>query len=152
MLLDAVMHVGHEGVEVHPTLAAHRHRFEEQIHQHGLAAADTAVDVKAGYLLGGRPVFGEQPAERARLALQTLRPDLIVQAVKRNDDRALRRIVGDLAGLDEMRIALRDGRMRLKAVTQMHRSQGKVDGGVYLESEIGNPVEVCPSNFSGPDE
>ena len=22
----------------------------------------------------------------------------------------------------------------------------------YLDSEIGNPVEVCPSNFPGPDE
>jgi hypothetical protein len=53
-----------------------------------------------------------------------------------------------------MRITLRNGRgMRLEAVTQVHRSLTvREDGAVYLESEIGNPVEVCPSNFSGPDE
>ena len=53
---------------------------------------------------------------------RAVRADFVVQPVERAGDRPLRRIAAYLAGLDEMRVALRDGRMRLKAVTQVHRS------------------------------
>src|SRR5438093_5981619 len=38
--MDALVHVGHELVEVHPALADHRTSLEEQVHQHGLPAAN----------------------------------------------------------------------------------------------------------------
>jgi hypothetical protein len=122
VLLDAVMHVGHEGVEMHAPLAPHRDCLDEHVHQHGLAAADATMDVEPPHEFGRRPVLGEQPAKRTRLALQALRPDLIDQPVERSNDLPLRRIVGGLACGDEMRITLRDGRMRLEAVSQVHRS------------------------------
>ena len=46
-LAHALVHVGHEFVEMRPPLALHRRGLEEQVHQHGLAAADIALDVQA---------------------------------------------------------------------------------------------------------
>ena len=43
--VDAFVHVGHEFVEMNATLAHDRRCIEEQVHQHGLAAADVAIDV-----------------------------------------------------------------------------------------------------------
>ncbi len=45
--MNALVHVDHEFVEMRAALAHDRARLEEQIHQHGLAASDIAVDVKA---------------------------------------------------------------------------------------------------------
>ena len=45
--VHALVHVGHELVEMRAALAHHRAGLEEQVHQHGLAAADLAVDVEA---------------------------------------------------------------------------------------------------------
>src|SRR5579883_1161700 len=44
---QAFVHVKHEFVEMRTALAHDRTRFEEEIHQHGLAAADLAVDIEA---------------------------------------------------------------------------------------------------------
>ena len=58
-----IVHVGHEFMEMGAALANHRTRFEEQVHHHGLAAADVAVDVEALdrlVLLAA----AEQPAQR----------------------------------------------------------------------------------------
>ena len=60
----ALVHVGHELVEMRAALAHHRRRLEEQVHQHGLAAADVAVDVQA---LGDR--------RRCRARRTASRPD-----------------------------------------------------------------------------
>ena len=46
-LPHALVHVGHELVEMHAPLAPDRRGLEEQVHQHGLAAADVAVDVES---------------------------------------------------------------------------------------------------------
>ncbi len=48
---DAVVHLGHELVEVSAPLVAEGGGLEEQVHQHGLAAADGTKNVEA---LGGR--------------------------------------------------------------------------------------------------
>ena len=69
VLMDAVMHIRHEFVEMRPTLALDRHKREEQIHQHGLAATNPAVDVETARhdgLLG--LARRKKPAERARLS------------------------------------------------------------------------------------
>jgi len=41
------MHLGHEFVEMGAALVQHRAVLEKQIHQHGLAAPDFAMDVEA---------------------------------------------------------------------------------------------------------
>ena len=46
--------------------------LEEQIHQHGLAAADLAVDVEALERLAAFVALAEQPAERGRFARQPM--------------------------------------------------------------------------------
>ena len=43
---DAVVHLGHELVEMRAALVAVGRRLEEQVHQHGLAAADGPEDVE----------------------------------------------------------------------------------------------------------
>ncbi len=43
---DAIVDVGHEFVEVGAPLRFERRLFEEEIHQHRLAASDGAPDVK----------------------------------------------------------------------------------------------------------
>ena len=65
------MDVDHEFVEMHPALAHHRARLEEQIHEHGLAAPDLAVDVEALDPRRGFGAAGKQPPQRGRLARQT---------------------------------------------------------------------------------
>ena len=52
MSMNPRMHVGHELVEMRAALADHRTRFEEQVHQHGLAAPHIADEVGAGHPLG----------------------------------------------------------------------------------------------------
>jgi len=46
-LAHALVHVGHELVEVRPPLAPHLARGKEEIHEHGLAAADVAENIEA---------------------------------------------------------------------------------------------------------
>src|SRR4051794_5467451 len=43
----ALMHVGHELMKMCATLMRDGARFEEQVHQHGLAAANGAMDIQA---------------------------------------------------------------------------------------------------------
>ena len=62
--MNALVHVDHEFVEVHAALARDRARFEEEIHQHRLAAPDVAVDVDALDRRLLAPAGGKQPAER----------------------------------------------------------------------------------------
>ena len=61
--VEPLVHVGHELVEVRAALAPHRARGEEQVHQHGLAAPDVAVDVEAADRAFLALAFSEQPAE-----------------------------------------------------------------------------------------
>ena len=54
---DAVVHLGHELVEMHAPLGAKADRLEEQVHQHGLAASDGAKNIEP---LGRRRGAAEQ--------------------------------------------------------------------------------------------
>ena len=64
--IDALMHVGHELVEMRAALVFDRACLEEQVHQHGLATPDFAMDIEAAR----RPtvLVREQPAEQPLLA------------------------------------------------------------------------------------
>src|SRR5690606_30227276 len=128
MLLDAIMHVGHEIVEMDAPLALRRHKLEEHVHEHGLATADSAMHVKApdGSLL--LPSFCEQPAQRAGFARDQLFAKFTDQPVKPLNDTSLGGVTGDRTAGDHMVVALPDGRMRFKAVAKVHsgRHAGQV--------------------------
>ena len=109
--MDALVHVGHEGVEMDPALAAHAERLEEQVHQHRLAAPDRAPDVEPARLRR-RLALAEEPAERARLACEpVLARARLPAGSSRLNERDLRRIALDGAGGDEPVIARGDGVM-----------------------------------------
>ena len=75
---DSLVNIGHKLVKMCTSLADHRTCFEEQVHQHGLAAADVAVDVEALDRLVLRPA-AEQPADRPRPARRAVRGDAALQ-------------------------------------------------------------------------
>ena len=107
--VDALVHVGHEFVEMRAVLAHDRRGREEQIHQHGLAAADLAENVEAPdriLLALARP---EDPAERRRFAGEAMLDDAPLELRELVDDRLLGGVVLDLAGGDERGVLGRDG-------------------------------------------
>src|SRR5690606_221067 len=79
-----------------------------------------AMDIKADDSLARLAAFGEKPAERAGLQCQASLVDVPDQAVQSFCHRFLCRIARQGAGLDQMTVALRDGRVRYKAVAQGH--------------------------------
>ena len=103
-LPDALVHVGHEFVEVHAPLALDRRGLEEQVHQHGLAAADVAVDVEPLDRLLLVFARAEQPAERRRFPRQPVLAQALFQLGQEIDGACLRRIVLDLSGGDQGRV------------------------------------------------
>ena len=94
--VDALVHVGHELVKVGPALVFDRARFEEQVHQHGLAAADLAMDVDALDRLGALAVT-EQAAEQILLGDRPIADQPLLERRKRRRGALLRRIALDLA-------------------------------------------------------
>ena len=64
--VDPLVHLGHEFVEMGAALVRHLALLEEQVHQHGLAAPDLAMDVEPAWRR--LVLVGEQPAEQALLA------------------------------------------------------------------------------------
>ena len=72
MLLDTVVDIGHEVVEVRTPLASDRHQLKEQVHQHGFAASDATMDIKAAHRFVRWFSLAEEPAERARLGGEAL--------------------------------------------------------------------------------
>ncbi len=108
MPVDAIMRVGHEVVEVNAPLASHRDKFEEHIHQHGLAAPDATLHVETAHRRMHVATLGEQPAERTGLCRNTLVADVVDQPVECARNRRLRGVMRDIAALDEMLVALGD--------------------------------------------
>ena len=103
------MHVGHEFVEVHATLADDGAGLEKKIHQHRLAAANVSVDVEA---LKGRPrlfAFSEKPTERRRFARQPVLVDALLECRQPPAQHCLTGIGLDFSGRDERRVACAEG-------------------------------------------
>ncbi len=95
--MQPVVHLGHEGVEMHPALPLHRRTVKEEIHDHGLAAADRPVEIEAlGRLhlapAKAQPVF---PATHARRGLITFQR--VMQRLEFFDRQRLLRIILDRA-------------------------------------------------------
>src|SRR4030081_2449431 len=93
------MHLGHEFVEVGAALVGDRALLKEQIHQHGLAASDFAMNIEPARW---RLVFVlEQPAQQALLAHWLVARKARLEAGERLGGARLRRIGLDRAGGDE---------------------------------------------------
>jgi hypothetical protein len=71
---DALVHLAHELVEMYPPLRPERDMLEEHVHQHGLAAADLAMDVDPARRLSAgataqdakEPPLGQPPVRETR--------------------------------------------------------------------------------------
>ena len=96
----AVVHIGHELVKVGAALADDRACLEEQVHQHGLAAADVAEDVEAFDRLAVIAA-AEQPADRLRPPRGAMRGDALLQRDQPRQQALLRPVALELLGGDE---------------------------------------------------
>lgn len=101
MLVDALMHIGHEFMEMRPTLALDGHGIEEHVHQHRLAAADPTMDVEPLDRLALPLARGEQPAECIGLARRSAGKQFRRQVIEPSCDCKLRRITLPLAGCNK---------------------------------------------------
>src|SRR5262249_3020540 len=97
--VDALMHLGHEFVEMRAALVRDLRLLEEQVHQHGLAAPDLAMDVEPARRR--LVLVGEQPAEQALLLDRLVAGKPLLQFRKGFRRAALRRIGLDRARRDE---------------------------------------------------
>jgi hypothetical protein len=107
--MHAIVHVGHEFVEMGAALTDGGRAFEEQVHQHGLAATDLAAHIEA---LDRRRIFfvdAEEPAERGRFSRQSVLGEAIIKADEFFQRIFLRAVTLDLAGGDEVLVELADG-------------------------------------------
>ena len=86
---NAVMRIGHEVVEMDAPLALGGTRGKEEIHQHGLAAANMTMDIQALHGSDLRRPLGEQPAKRRGFRGETERADLLVQRIETAGERLL---------------------------------------------------------------
>src|SRR6185437_5622372 len=88
-------YVQHELVEMRTALARHRARLKKQIHQHGLAAADLAVNVESFDWRQRARAFGKQPAERRRFSREPVLQDARFEPRQPLDDIELRGVALD---------------------------------------------------------
>ena len=93
--VDALMHLGHEFVEMRAALVRDRALLEEQVHQHGLAAADVAMNIEPARRR--LVVIAEQPLEQALLAHGLVAGKPLLQPGKGFRRARLRRIGLDRA-------------------------------------------------------
>ncbi len=116
---DTLVHLEHEGMEVHPPLLRDRCRREEQIHQHRFAATDGTEEIEPLR----RRIGLDEAQPRAPAALPV--PRLVVeqrarQALELLDGQRLARIGHQLARLDERAI----GRLRAFGFSDMEEIDG----------------------------
>ena len=151
--LDAVMGIGHEVVEMHPSLSADGDQLEEHVHEHGLARAPThhggrapgPARVPRGAWPNSQPSALDLEASR----LVRISEYQTVELVRHAD---LQRIRIDRAAARQILVALTNGpefdasaREAEEAVTVLALSSSPVTWR-QRTSEIGWPLEVCPSN------
>ena len=101
------VHVLHEWWKCTRRFLRQRRGLEEQVHQHGLAAADLAPDVEPARR--GHRLAAEQPAQRRGFLRQMIDRELPRQGVEPFGHRLLRDVVFDLAVVDEGLVAFKTG-------------------------------------------
>src|SRR5258707_8429435 len=110
--VNPLVNVGHEFVEVRAALVLDRTLLEKQVHQHGLAAPDLAMNVEAAWRR--LVLVGKQPAKQALLAHRRVAREPLLEVREHLGGRRLRGVGLDRAGGDEALImgAERGGRGR----------------------------------------
>ena len=78
--VDPLMHLGHELVEMGAALVLDRAVVKEHVHQHGLAAADFAMNVEPARRR--LVLVGEKPPEQALLACGLVARQPLVEGAK----------------------------------------------------------------------
>jgi hypothetical protein len=94
--VDLLMRLGHELVEMGAALVLHRRVLEEQVHQHGLAAANLAMHVET--IRRHIALVAEQAAEQAELLRRLVAGQPLLESGERLGRLRLRRIGLDRAG------------------------------------------------------
>ena len=94
--VDLLMRLGHEFVEMGAALVLDRRVLKEQVHQHGLAAADLAMNVKPARRR--LALVAEQPAEQAELLRRLVARKPLLERGECLGGFRLRRIGLDRAG------------------------------------------------------
>ena len=102
--MHALVHISHELVEVRAALPPQLARRKEQVHQHGLATSDVAVDVEPLDGLRGA-ASRKKPAEMRRFARQPVLREPLLEPRQSRGDRFLRRVALELALGDESAIS-----------------------------------------------
>src|SRR5690606_18579354 len=98
-LLQAVVHLGHEAVEMQPQLVFERQRRVEEIHHQRLAAADAAPEIQAAHGLDRAlqtPRDAPAPASRRRAG----REEIAIEPFERGDGFGLRTVRHELSRRD----------------------------------------------------
>ena len=86
-----------------PALRAIGDRLEEQVHEHGLAAPDSSMDVKAARRLGG--FEPDQSGESARLRFRPVAFQLQRERVETVGELRLRRVILEVSVVNERAVA-----------------------------------------------
>src|SRR5882724_6677451 len=97
--IDPLMHLGHEFVEMRASLVHDQALLKKHIHQHGLAAPDVAVNIKAARRR--LVLVREQPAKQALLAQGLVARKLLLEAREGFGGLGLRGVGFNRAGGDE---------------------------------------------------
>src|SRR4051812_2123071 len=116
------MRLGHEFVEMGAALVLDRRVLEEQIHQHGLAAADLAMHVKPARRRVA--LVAEQPSQQAELLRRLVTRQPFLERGERLGSLGLRRISLDRPGGDEGLVLVRERGRRQGPLTAS--SEGKL--------------------------
>ena len=108
-IVQAPLHLEHEFVEVDAPMRHARQGLGEQVHQHGLAAADAAMEVDAARRLRRLGLAPEAEAGEEAAAVggrRRCRLQLAGEPVEACGRRLLQRVVADLACADQGAVAL----------------------------------------------
>ena len=97
--MQAIVHLEHEFVKVDAALPGHRRIVEEEVHQHGLAAADRTPDVKTvrAHRLLGRAGQTKPRQQAGFWRFGRHGRQLFVHGLQAQHDLLLHRVGADLA-------------------------------------------------------
>ena len=150
--VNALVHIGHEGMKMNPTLASYRERLEKQVHQHGLAAADRAPDVEPARRCGIAPA--EQPAQRARLAGEPVAAQALRQGFELAQKRDLCRVAFERTAAHEsvVRAVMDFGEANFGSVTDDRLPSCASKGNFRYRARVRGAPDLARTPFSAPED
>jgi hypothetical protein len=107
--IQPVLHVGHEFMEMRAALLFDLRRFEEEVHQHGLPAANIPPDIKSARRSRLRTTR-HQPTERRGFRRTPVRGEFVLERLQTIDSGRLGGIPLQRAAFGQLRIAFGNSR------------------------------------------